>query len=173
MILPYLHYLCRVALIQQYNPFDLLTMERVQQLMLMGEPVLVVQRFQWAGLVAGTGFMATRYRYERDAAEHLDRLLPNEGKLVDLLQPGNFLKLLAPGSGYLVFINSLRDKDWAKKMRQVYAEDVRKYIRSQTQLKVDRGAGIHIDFNIRFGRVLAAINTGTQLLEVPFYDIIK
>lgn len=162
-----------MALIQQYNPFELLTMERVQQLLLLGEPVLVVQRFQWAGLVAGSGFMATRYRYERDAAVHLDQLLPNEGKLVNLLQPGSFLNLLAPGSGYQVFVNSLRDKDWAKKMRQVYAEDVRKYIRSQTQLKVDRGTGISLDFTIRFGRVLATIHTGTQLLEVPFYDIIK
>lgn len=173
MILPLLYYICFMALIQQYNPFELLTVERVRQLMLMGEPVLVVQRFQWAGVVAGSGFMATRYRYAADAAVHLDKLLPNEGKLVDLSDPGRFLRMLDPGSGYQVFLNSLRDKDWAKRMRQVYAEDVRKYIRSQTQLKVDRGAGVNIDFNIRFGRVLASINTGTQLLEVPFYDIIK
>lgn len=165
-----------MSLIQQYNPFEPLTVERIQQLLLIGQPVLVVQRFQWTGIIHGAGFMATRYKYPEDAADHLTHLLPNEGKLVDLslpIQRDKLLAMLAAGSTYQVYIDSLKDKNWAKKMQQVYAEDVRKYIRSQTQLKPDRDAGVDISFNLRYGRVMAIINTGTQRLEVPFYDIIK
>lgn len=165
-----------MSLIQSYNPFEPLTVERVQQLLLMGEPILVVQRFRWTGILPGAGFMATRYRYPEDAVEHLEQLLPNEGKLVDLLQPAQRDKLLAlllPGSTYQVYVDSLKDKNWAKQMKQVYAEDVRKFIRSQTQLKIDRDTGVDVNFNLRYGRVMAVIDTGTQRLEVPFYDIIK
>ncbi|WPV65831.1 hypothetical protein [Chitinophaga sp. LS1] len=165
-----------MALIQQYNPFEPLTVERIQQLLLMGQPILVVQRFQWTGIINGAGFMATRYSYPEDAADHLAHLLPNEGKSVDLSIPAQrdkLLALLAPGSTYQVYIDSLKNKNWAKQMQQVYAEDVRKYIRSQTQLKPDRDTGVDIDFNLRYGRVMAIINTGKQRLEVPFYDIIK
>lgn len=165
-----------MPLIQQYNPFEPLTIERVQQLLLMGQPILVVQRFQWTGIINGAGFMATRYSYPEEAADHLFHLLPNEGKLVDLLHPAQrdkLLALLTPGSTYQVYLDSLKDKNWAKKMQQVYAEDVRKYIRSQTQLKPDRDAGVDLNFHLRYGRVMAVINTGTQRLEVPFYEIIK
>lgn len=165
-----------MPLIQQYNPFEPLTIERIQQLLLIGQPILVVQRFQWTGIINGAGFMATRYSYPEDAADHLAHLLPNEGKLVDLLQApqrDKLLALLAPGSIYHVYVDSLKDKNWAKQMRQVYAEDVRKYIRSQTQLKPDRDVGVDVSFNLRYGRVMACIDTGTQRLEVPFYDIIK
>lgn len=165
-----------MALIQQYNPFEPLTVERIQQLLLMGQPILVVQRFQWTGIINGAGFMATRYSYPEDAADHLANLLPNEGKSVDLSIPAQrdkLLALLAPGSTYQVYIDSLKNKNWAKQMQKVYAEDVRKYIRSQTQLKPDRDKGVDINFYLHYGRVMAIINTGTQRLELPFYDIIK
>ena len=168
--------ICIMQLLRQYNPFEPLTTERIQQLLFLGQPILVVQRFLWTGITAGAGFMATRYSDVAEAAAHLSHLHPNEGKLVDLHQPAQLNKLmalLAPGSNYQVFINSLKDKDWAKKMRKVYAEDVRNYIRSQTKLKPDRDYGVDVTFSIRFGRVTALINTGQQSLEVPFYDIIK
>lgn len=167
---------CTMPLIQSYNPFELLTAERIRQLLLIGQPILVVQRFQWTGIIPGAGFMATRYRSREEAATHLAALLPNEGKLVDLSQPeerDKLLALLVPGSTYQVYVNTLKDKHWAKRMKQVYAEDVRKFIRSQTRLKVDRATGVEVGFNIRHGRVLVLIDTGTQQLEVPFYDIIK
>ncbi|SFW66138.1 hypothetical protein [Chitinophaga sancti] len=165
-----------MSLIQPYNPFEPLTIERIQQLLLMGQPILVVQRFQWAGINNGAGFMATRYSYPEDAADHLSHLLPNEGKMVDLLQPlqrDRLLALIAPTSTYQVYLDSLKDKKWAKRMQQVYAEDVRRFIRSQTRLKPDRNTGVDVNFDFRHGRVMAVINTGTQRLEVPFYDIIK
>ncbi|WP_343670741.1 hypothetical protein [Chitinophaga sp.] len=165
-----------MPLIQPYNPFEPLTVERIQQLLLMGQPILVVQRFQWPGIINGAGFMATRYSYPEDTVDHLAHLLPNEGKLVDLLQPlqrNKLLALLGPHSTYHVYIDTLKDKHWAKQMQQVYAEDVRKYIRSQTRLKPDRDRGVDINFHLRYGRVMAIINTGTQQLDVPFYDIIK
>ncbi|WP_343691713.1 hypothetical protein [Chitinophaga sp.] len=167
---------CTMPLIQSYNPFEPLTVERIQQLLLMGEPILVVQRFQWTGIIPGAGFIATRYRYPNDAELHLAELLPNEGKLVDLAQPAQrekLLGLLAPGSTYQVYVDTLKDKNWAKLMKQAYAEDVRKFIQRKTSLKVDRDHGVDVGFHLRYGRVLAVIDTGTQQLEVPFFDIIK
>lgn len=159
-----------------YNPFEELTPARIHQLIQLKDYFLVVQRFQWTGLTAGTGFMATYYSDQQAANEHQSHLVNYDGKVIDLQQQDQRDKLLAlfkTGSPYVVYINTLKDKDWAKKMVKAYAEKIRNYIRSSGKIKVNRDDGIEIDFNLKYGYVIATIRSGEQKMEVPFYEIIK
>jgi hypothetical protein len=159
-----------------YNPFEPLTPDRIQQLIQLKDYFLVVQRFQWVGLIAGTGFMATYYSDEDAANEHQRHLVNYAGKLVDLrdpLQRDRLLELFEPGSPYVFYINTLKDKDWAEKMTKAYADKIRNYIKSSGTIKVNRDYGIDIDFNLKFGNVIAVIRSGEQQMEVPFYELIK
>lgn len=159
-----------------YNPFEPLTPDRIQQLIQLKDYFLVVQRFQWVGLIAGTGFMATYYSDEDAANEHQRHLVNYAGKLVDLRDPvqrDKLLELFEPGSPYVLYINTLKDKDWAKKMTTAYADKIRSYIKTSGRIKVNRDDGIDIDFNLKFGNVIAVIRSGEQQMEVPFYELIK
>ena len=159
-----------------YNPFEQLTPARIQQLIQMKDYFLVVQRFQWTGLTAGTGFMASHYSDLSAAKEHQSHLVNYDGKIIDLQQKDQYDKLLdlfKPASPYVVYINTLKDKTWAKKMVKAYAEKIRNYIRSSGKIKVNRDYGIDIDFNLKYGYVIATIRSGEQKMEVPFYEIIK
>ncbi|SFD46835.1 hypothetical protein SAMN05518672_10267 [Chitinophaga sp. CF118] len=159
-----------------YNPFEELTPDRIRQLIQLKDYFLVVQRFQWVGLPAGTGFMASYYNDLQAANEHQSYLVNYDGKVVDLQQEdqkNRFLQLFKAGSPYVVYINTLKDKDWAKQMVKAYAEKIRHYIRISGKIKVNRDYGIEIDFNLKHGYVMAVIHSGEQKMEVPFYEIIK
>jgi hypothetical protein len=159
-----------------YNPFEQLTPARIQQLLQLKDYYLVVQRFQWVGLTAGTGFMTSYYNNIADATEHQSHLVNYDGKIVDLQQQDQQDKLLTlfeSGSPYVVYINTLKDKDWAKKMIKAYAEKIRIYIRTSGSLKVNRDYGIDIDLSLQYGYVIAEIRSGEQKMQVPFYEIIK
>jgi hypothetical protein len=159
-----------------YNPFEPLTPDRIQQLIQLQYYFLVVQRFRWVGLIAGTGFMSTYYSDQTAANEHQQQLLNYEGKLVDLRDPiqrDKLLELFEPGSPYVFYINTLREDDWAKKMTKAYADKIRTYIKTSGSIKVNRDYGIDIDFNLKLGTVMAVIRSGEQQIEVPFYELIK
>lgn len=159
-----------------YNPFELLTPARIDQLIRMKEYFLVVQRFRWTGLTAGTGFMASHYSDLLAADEHQSHLVNYDGKIVDLQQKDQqdkLMDLFKPGAPYVVYINTLKDKDWAKKMVKAYAEKIRSYIRSSGRLKVNRDDGIDIDLTLKYGYVTATVRSGEQKMVVPFYEMIK
>jgi hypothetical protein len=159
-----------------YNPFEPLTPDRIMQLIQLEYYFLIVQRFKWVGLTAGTGFMATYYGNMDAANEHQSHLVNYEGKLVDLRQAGQRDRLLAlfePGSPYVLYINTIKDDDWAKKMTKAYADRIRNYIRTSGRIKVNRDTGIDIDFTMHYGIVTAVIKSGEQKMTVPFYELIK
>lgn len=159
-----------------YNPFEPLTTARVFQLIQLQYFYLVVQRFHWVGLTAGSGFMATYYNDHEAAVIHQSNLVNYEGKLLDLRQEtqrDKILALLTADSPYIVFISTLKDKGWAKKMEKAYAEKIRGFIRSAARIKADKDHGVDIDLTMKHGHVMAIIRSGEQKLEVPFYEIIK
>lgn len=159
-----------------YNPFERLTPVRIQQLIQMKDHYLIVQRFRWTGITAGSGFMASHYSDLSAADEHQRHLLNYDGKLIDLQQKDQLEKLLdlfKPASPYVFYINTLKDKNWDKKMVKAYAEKIRNYIRSSGRIKVNRDDGIEIELNLKYGYLIATIKSGEQKMQVPFYEIIK
>jgi hypothetical protein len=159
-----------------YNPFEPLTIDLLRELIVRRRYYIILQRLPWPGITAGTGFLATCYTDIEDAEEHQSHLVNYEGKLLDLQeqpQLDKLLELIADGSPYQIYLNTLKDKSWAKKMEKAYAEKVRSFIRSSGKLKVDKSAGVDIDFTLVYGHVTAVIHSGEQKLTVPFYDIIK
>jgi len=159
-----------------YNPFEPLTVDILRDLIHKRRYYLIVQRLPWPGLTAGSGFLVTSYTDMEDAKEHQSNLVNYEGKLLDLQeqqQLDKLLELIAEDSPFHLYLNTLKDKSWAKKMEKAYTEKVRNFIRSSGKIKVDKGQGVDIDFTLKYGHVTAIIQSGDQQLTVPFYDIIK
>ncbi|SEO10904.1 hypothetical protein SAMN05216436_1341 [bacterium A37T11] len=155
-----------------YIPFEPLTMNLLQLSMQEHNHYIVLQRFSWPGVLPGKGFMASPYADLDEAQVHASQLAPKEGKLLDMRQDALKVQdLLKQGSGYRVFLNTIKDQNWSARMKRVYEGKIIGFLRTKTTFKSKDP--IDILFYQEFGRVMAAIQSGDKKVIVPAMEIIK
>ncbi|SEO11978.1 hypothetical protein SAMN05216436_1351 [bacterium A37T11] len=103
---------------------------------------------------------------------HASQLAPKEGKLLDMRQDALKVQdLLKPGSGYRVFLNTIKDQNWSARMKRVYEGKIIGFLRTKTTFKSKDP--IDILFYQEFSRIMAEIQSGDKKVIVPAMEIIK
>jgi hypothetical protein len=157
-----------------YNPFEVITPAFIEMLLQHAHNYAVLQKFQYPGVAANKGFMATAYTTQEQALVHLAELHAGEGKVLQLADKADREKLIAlldPSSGYQFFYSTTPDVAACKRLTQVYKQKVSNYIKSQLRMKSD--GGYDVTLKVISGRFMAVITSGQQRKEVLFYEMIR
>lgn len=157
-----------------YIPFEHLTVELIKDGIKLSKFYWIIQRFPWPGGEGGKYFMATPYTDEIEAHTHATELEVGEGKMLDMrTDMVRIEELLHATSGYKIFVNTHKDLDWSKTTLRTYRNNITNFMRSQHKMKVDRDAGVDIEFTFRFGRLMAKVVSGDNHAEFYAYDLVK
>lgn len=154
-----------------YNPFELLNLPTLKELLRKDTRFLVVQRLQWPGLAYNKGFIATPYQLEKPAKEHAQKLGVNEGRMIDLKAEIGRVMELIESPKYLFFLNTCRDDGWEDRLLKHYQKNILSTLNTTAQIQDLGNAGIELSF--KFGKLTAIIQTEDIAQEYSLYDLIK
>ncbi|TDE18086.1 hypothetical protein [Dyadobacter psychrotolerans] len=153
-----------------YNPFELLTLPLLKNFQRSKQHLLIIQRFSWPGVPAGSGFMITPYMSENLARQHADTLEIKEGRLVNLYLEMDKVIILLNSSKYLLFVNSFREMRWSARVLSHYQKNVMAYLTAngfpgpQDQ--------IEIELTLQWGKLEAIIRYGESKQTFYIYEMI-
>ena len=154
-----------------YNPFELLTLPLLKDLLRRHKYFIVVQRFNWPGIMTGKGFMVTPYEEQKSAKAHADKLDIKEGRMIDLQIEMQKITQLIDGPQYFLFLNTFRDAHWASKVLKHYQNNIVLFLNANTTIRIKDGIDIELAFHD--GRLKAIIQSKGPLKEFDAYDLIK
>ncbi|MBE9462115.1 hypothetical protein ACFP1I_12830 [Dyadobacter subterraneus] len=154
-----------------YNPFELLNLPLIKELLRKNTNFLVVQRLQWPGIPNKKGFIATPYQQQKAAREHEQKLDSNEGRMIDLQFELDKILALIESPKYLLFLNAYRDLDWQDKILKHYQKNILSKLEISTQIQAIED--VSIDLSFKFGKLTASIQFGESIQEFGLLDLIK
>jgi hypothetical protein len=157
--------------IATYNPFEPLTLLLLNVLLMEGNQFIVLQRFPWPGIPSGRAFMASAYLDEQEAVEHVGELEEKEGKMLNLITDFKKITSLIENGEHQLFINTIKEKDWAGKVLKAYKGNIAGYVRSRTRIKASDG--VDIELKLKWGRLFAHLSSGEVQIDIPAYELIK
>ena len=155
-----------------YNPFEPVDLPLLLEMQRMHKHLLVIQRFSWPGVASGKGFMVTPYNNEQEelAKQHAEKLVPTEGRLVDLKKESEKVISLINDPSYLLFVNNFSDGSWAEQMLKYYGKNIMSFVAANTNF---RRKGIDIELAFEYGRLKAIIKSNGPKKEFDAYDLIR
>lgn len=165
-----------------FNPLVKFDVRMIDALREKGERYLVSQQYLYGGQQreknGRTNLLLTRYRDKATAVIHKDAV--NNDKLaaiVDLELAGHrerLVKLLSPDSVYNVFIDITSDlKKMEAEANKLYAEDLKRYIRSRTTWDLERGASLQPRLKLIYGEWFVYLQYNGKTLQVSLEDIVN
>lgn len=154
-----------------YNPFELLNLPMLKDLLRRRSYFLVVQRLHWPCVPPGKGFIATPYQQQKPAFAHAKKLASSEGRLIDLQSETEKILALIESPKYLLFSNTYRDMDWQDRVLKHYQKNIVSNLKLDTSIKAIEEVNIELSF--QFGELVAMIQTDESVQEFIFYDLIQ
>lgn len=154
-----------------YNPFELLNLPLLKDLLRQNNHFLVVQRLCWPGVAVGKGFIATPYPQEKPARLHAQKLAANEGRLIVLKSETNKILNLIESPKYLLFLNIYRDPDGEDRVLKYYQTNILSNLKMLSKIQVLEQVSIKLSFNA--GKPTAMIQSDETVQEFNLYDLIK
>jgi len=154
-----------------YNPFELFNLPILKDLLRRNKYFLVVQRLNWPGVPAYKGFMVTPYEEKKTAKQHAEKLLPKEGRLIDLHVELEKITGLIDDPKYLVFFYTFRDPDWASRVLKHYQKNIALFFKESTTITIIDRTDIELAF--QDGKLKAIIESNGPVTEFDAYDLIK
>lgn len=154
-----------------YNPFELLNLPLLKDLIRKRKRFLVVQRLSWPDIAIKKGFIATPHQLEKHARDHAQKLILNECRLIDLQSESHKILELIDSTKYLLFLTSCRDHDWEDKVLKHYQKNILSNLKMKAKIQTLEDVSIELSFKL--GKLTATIQNDEFILEFSLYDLIK
>ena len=154
-----------------YNPFELLNLSFLKDILRKQSYFLVVQRLYWPGIPDKKGFIATPYQNEQLAKAHAKKLDSKEGRLIDLQSEKDKIFELIESPKYLLFLNTCRDADWESKILKHYEKNIE--LNLKTLILIQPEQKVDIELTFEQGILKAIIQTQESVQEFSLHDLIK
>ncbi|GLU57426.1 hypothetical protein Dfri01_68870 [Dyadobacter frigoris] len=153
-----------------YNPFELLNLPLIKDLLRKNTHFLVVQRLQWPGIPDKKGFIATPYQQQKPAQEHAQKLDSNEGRMINLQFELDKILALVESPKYLLFLNAYRDLDWHDKVLKHYQKNILSNLKQHHMIQTFEEADFECSFES--GRLMVRVQILESIQKFLLYDLI-
>lgn len=153
-----------------YNPFELLTLILLKSFQRNKQHLLIIQRFNWPGIVAGKGFMVTPYASEKSAVQHQATLDAKEGRLVNLYLEMDTVIALLNSSKYLLFVSSFREMRWNTRVLNHYQKNISSFLRAKNFTNATDQPDIEL--MLEYGKLKAAVRSAGTKQIFDVYELI-
>ncbi|WP_026632774.1 hypothetical protein [Dyadobacter alkalitolerans] len=153
-----------------YNPFLVLDMPTLKDVVHSGKYFFVVQRFSWPGLPDGQAFIATPYQDQKAAQKHAAKLTAQEGRMLDArTEHGKFSKLFNDPR-YVVFVSKFKEGDWQSRVFKHYQKNINSFLAAKTGIVPDEKTSIELTFED--GHLMAHIVSNGEQYQWEAWELI-
>ncbi|UTM21804.1 hypothetical protein [Dyadobacter chenhuakuii] len=154
-----------------YNPFVVLDMPTLKDVMYSGKYFIVVQRFRWPGLPDGQAFIATPYQDQKAAQKHAAKLTAQEGKMLDVRAERDKFAKLFNDPRYVVFVSKFKEGDWQARVIKHYQKNIHSFLTANIGIVSDEKASIELTFED--GHLMAHIISNGEQYQWEACEVIK
>jgi hypothetical protein len=138
-----------------YNPFLILDMPTLKEMVYSGKYFIVMQRFSWPGLQDGQAFIATPYQDQKAAQKHAGKLTIQEGRMLDArTEQGKFTRLFNDPR-YVVFVSKFKEGDWQSRVVKHYQKNISSFLAAKIGTIPDEKTSIEL--TLEDGHLMAHI----------------
>lgn len=154
-----------------YNPFLVLDMPTLKDVMYSGKYFIVLQRFNWPGLPQGQAFIATPYNDPRAAQKHAAKLTAQEGRMLDVRTERDKFARLFNDPRYVVFVSKFKEGDWQGKVIKHYQKNIHSFLTAKTGIAPDEKTSIELTFDE--GHLMAHIISNGEQYQWEACELFK
>lgn len=166
-------------MLQPFEPFKFIYLQKLRQLK---KQYLVSQSYKRAVDhfcdEVKTDILLTDYDDLGQAKIHLNAVKTDKyAALLDLENPAHLAKLeemLGEGSKYRLFWAVVTSaKELEQRVNNGYKDQMRRYIKTNTNWRIGSDATLHPSLQISFGELFIVLKYGSQTLRIKFEEIEK